>query len=44
MNSGNKLRVDVGSRKSIDMDDDLNSMSPMKRMSEYKEVDQMEHY
>lgn len=26
------------------MDDDLNSMSPMKRMSEYKEVDQMEHY
>jgi len=36
--SGLKLRVDIGSRKSID-DEDMNSMSPMKRMSEYMEID-----
>jgi hypothetical protein len=31
------MRVDV--RKSIDLDDDMNNALPMKRLSEYREID-----
>ncbi len=37
-----KLRNDA--RKSMDLDDDMNSALPLKRLSEYREVDQMEYY